>query len=125
MEHLHDAERLHPAAAAPVRQARQAYAAPPYRTALAEIAQASARMQAQGRLCQFVADSPRMRAQRAPAASAAASPAAAPLRGGAPLPDELRHGIFQLSGIDLGRASVHRNSPAPGRIQAHAYAHAG
>lgn len=128
MERRHDSVHAQPPAAAPHRQG-----APQAQTALhrmvlesgrataqrrlAGMVQSSARVQAQGRLCQLVAQSPRMQAKRAPAP--------APRSGGAPLPAGLRSGIFQLSGIDLSGASVHRNSPAPGRIQAHAYAQAG
>jgi hypothetical protein len=83
---------------------------------LVQLVQASPRMQAKGRICQLVSDSPRMAAQRREAAPPAA---------GSALPAGLRQGIYQLSGIDLGGARVHRNSSAPGRIGAHAFAQSG
>jgi hypothetical protein len=38
------------------------------------------------------------------------------------LPDTLKSGIESLSGISLDGVRVHRNSSAPARLQAHAYA---
>ncbi|UGQ48185.1 eCIS core domain-containing protein [Massilia endophytica] len=83
---------------------------------LAQLVQASPRMQAQERICQMVADSPRMAAQRRETGLP---------QGSSGIPAGLRRGIHQLSGIDLGGARVHRNSPAPGRIGAHAFAQSG
>ena len=78
---------------------------------LLQMVNASARLQAQGRMCALVTQGRRLSAQRD----------AAPVAAGG-LPDALRQGIHQLSGIDLGGVRVHRNSPAPARIGAHAYA---
>ena len=39
----------------------------------------------------------------------------------AALPAQLRAGLEQLSGVDLSPVRVHRNSPAPAQLQAHAY----
>lgn len=38
------------------------------------------------------------------------------------MPDGLKSGIEQLSGIDISDVKVHYNSDKPGRVQAHAYA---
>lgn len=53
-------------------------------------------------------------------ASNAARTAIPPNRTG--LPDGLKNGIEALSGISLADVRVHRNSPRPGAIQAHAHA---
>jgi len=37
------------------------------------------------------------------------------------LPDEVRSGLEALSGMDLSNVRVHRNSPKPRQLQAHAY----
>ncbi|GGY13908.1 eCIS core domain-containing protein [Paludibacterium paludis] len=38
------------------------------------------------------------------------------------LPAQLRHGIENLSGLDMGDVRVHRNSDKPAQLNAHAYA---
>ncbi len=52
-------------------------------------------------------------------------PTCAPLQrkgGGDGLPDDLRAGIESLSGLSMDGVRVHRNSTAPARVGAHAYA---
>ncbi len=52
-------------------------------------------------------------------------PTCAPLQrkgGGDGLPDDLRAGIENLSGLSMDGVRVHRNSAAPARVGAHAYA---
>ena len=37
------------------------------------------------------------------------------------LPDRLKNGVEQLSGLDISNVRVHYNSPKPAQVQAHAY----
>ncbi len=60
------------------------------------------------------------RAVNAGSAAAQLAPDNRAVRGG--LPQALRSGIEQLSGVAMDNVRVHRNSPAPARIGAHAYA---
>lgn len=65
-----------------------------------------------------VAASPLQRAQHRVIAQLRDKPTA----NDAGLPDQLKTGIEALSGMDLSGVRVHRNSPRPAQLQAHAYA---
>lgn len=67
-----------------------------------------------GALADKIGNSPRMTAQRALVAQLFGN------RTG--LPDGLKSGVESLSGHDLSDVKVHYNSPAPARLNAHAYA---
>lgn len=63
--------------------------------------------------------SPLLRAQQGHMAQLRAKPAPANDKG---LPAPLKTGIESLSGMDLSGVRVHRNSPKPAQLQAHAFA---
>jgi len=50
------------------------------------------------------------------------SPKTAPASNKTGLPDNVKSGVEQLSGVSLGDVKVHYNSPKPAQLQAHAYA---
>lgn len=72
-------------------------------------------------LQQHVDASPRQTLQRAAISQLVAGDTAPPDTPG-DLPGPLRAGIEALSGVDMGDIRVHRNSPRPAQLQAHAYA---
>ncbi|MDY0975255.1 DUF4157 domain-containing protein [Massilia sp. CFBP9012] len=77
---------------------------------------------AQRALADYIDRSPRVIAQRRAMENiqAGASIASTPNRTG--LPDQLKSGIEQLSGVAMDDVKVHYNSSAPAQLQAHAYA---
>jgi hypothetical protein len=56
------------------------------------------------------------------AASAPVQRAEAPAANNTGMPDNLKSGIESLSGMDMSGVRVHRNSPEPAKVGAHAYA---
>lgn len=83
----------------------------------------SPRVAAQRQLSANIDNSPRMIAQRQQTATMqrAEETTSAPRQNNTGLPDNLKHGIEQLSGLPMDDVAVHYNSSRPAQLDAHAY----